>query len=318
MISPLKKLAVGCLLVLTVFAACNKQEYQSVEALDAQNIEAYIQANNLNVQPLGNTGMYYQVVEEGKGAELDYTGRYPIVYTVKSLDGSYNVADTFSASNRYMDYLGYFLGSSPQGSSAAASPNYQEIFERDEGLKHILRNVLQKADGKVRVLIPSRLLNYGPNGNDDLGIPPNASMDYVLHVIDSASMPAYEDASIRKRIEALGLNLEEYETTESGIYYHISEQGTGDPITVDSTVTVAYALTLFNGNDIERSDSASFALTGLIPAWREVVPKLNKGGEVRFFSPSKSAYGYAGGNIPFSPLEFSITVRDDSSSDEDE
>lgn len=317
MIFPLKKLAVGCLLVLTVFAACNKQEYQSIEVLDTQNIEAYIQANNLNMEPLGSTGMYYQIVEEGNGSELEYAGRYPIVYTVRSLDGSYNVADTFAVTNRYMDYLGYFLGSSPQGSSAAASPTYQAIFERDEGLKHILRTVLQRADGKVRVLIPSRLLNHGRNGDDQLGIPANASMDYVLHVIDSASMPAYEDVSIRQRIEALGLNLEDYETTESGIYYHISEQGTGDPITVDSTVNVAYALTLFNGNDIERSDSANFTLSGLIPAWQEVVPKLNRGGEVRFFSPSRSAYGYAGGNIPFSPLEFSVTVRDDSSDDDD-
>jgi len=306
-----KYFSVLCLAALGLLAACEKQEYQSVEALDNQNIEAYIQANNLTVEPLGNTGMYYQVLQEGTGAELQYTSKYPIVYTVKSLDGTYAVTDTFASTNRYMDYLAYFLGESTQGSSYANIPSYQSLFEKDEGLKYAIRTVLQKANGQIRVIVPSRLLSYGRNGNSDLGIPSNASMDYVIRVLDSASLPGYEDENIRKRMEALKLNLADYEKTESGIYYHISEPGDGDTITVDSTLTIAYAGSLLNGSSFDQSDSATFVLSNLIPSWKEILPKLHKGGSVRFFTPSSQAYGASGGSSipPFSPLDFEITVR---------
>jgi len=306
----IKKIALFSLLGFATFSACKKQEYVSIEELDTQNIEAYIKANNLQVEPLGNTGMFYQILEEGKGHDLSYKGQYPVVYTVRSLDGTYTVQDTFAAASRYFDYLGYFLGESPQGSTIANLPSYQGELEKDEGLKMILRQVLKKTDGKIRILIPSRLMSHGRNGNTDLGIPSNASMDFMIRIIDSASMPAYEDLSIRKRIEGLGLELADFEKTESGIYYHIDEQGEGKPITIDSTITAAYSLSLFNGTEVETSDSTNFTLKNLVKAWQEIIPKVNKGGEVHFFTPSKSAYGYVGVGVPFSALEFKVSIKD--------
>lgn len=308
----IKKISLYTLLGLSIFAACKKQEYTSIEELDATNIDAYIRANNLTVEPLGNTGIYYQLLEEGTGSDLSYDTQYPIIYTVKSLDGTYSVADTFAATSRYYDYLGYFLGSSPQGSTVANLPTYQRLFEQDNGLKMALRTALKKTDGTLRVLVPSRLLPYGRNGETTLGIPSNASMDFVLKVIDTASMPAYEDLSIRKRIQALGLDVANFQKTESGIYYNISEQGDGNPITVDSTITCSYKLNLMNGTEVQTTDSAKFLIKDLfVEAWKEVLPKINKGGSVRFFTPSTQAYGYAGNSTtaPFSALDFQISVR---------
>ncbi|GAA4784583.1 hypothetical protein GCM10023231_10380 [Olivibacter ginsenosidimutans] len=298
------------LLGLVVFSACKKQEYTSIEELDTQNMEAYIRENNLQVEALGNTGMFYQVLEEGKGNDLSYTGRYPLVYTVRSFDGTYSVTDTFASASRYMDYLGYFLGQSPQGSTIANNPNYQGSLEKDEGLKMVLRQALKKTDGKIRVLVPSRLLSYGRNGDSDLGIPPNASMDFVIRVIDSASMPAYEDVSIRKRIEALGLKLADFEKTENGIYYHIGKQGEGKEIGVDSTITAAYSLTLFNGTEAAQSDSTRLVLKDQPKAWQEIIPKINKGGDVHFFAPSKEGYGYTNGPTPFCTMEYKFSIKD--------
>jgi len=306
----IKRISLLSLLGLVVFAACKKQEYTSIEELDTTNIEAYIRDNNLNVEPLGETGMFYQILEEGKGHPLAYTGKYPLIYTVRSLDGVYSVTDTFSSASRYMDYLGYFLGESPQGSAIGSMPSYQDQLEKDEGLKMALHGILQKTDGKIRVLIPSRLMSHGRNGNTDLGIPSNASMDFVIRVIDSASMPAYEDLSIQKRIEGLGLKLADFEKTESGIYYHIGKQGEGKEITVDSTITAAYSASLFNGTEIDQSDSTNLTPKNLVKAWQEIIPKINKGGEVQFFTPSTSAYGYTSGPAPFSALEFKVSVRD--------
>lgn len=306
----IKKISLWVLLGVAVFTACKKQEYTSIEELDTQNIEAYIRDNNLQMEPLGNTGMFYQILEEGKGHDLSYTGRYPLVYTVRSLDGAYSVADTFASASRYMDYLGYFLGESPQGAAIGNQPSYQGQLEKDEGLKMVLRQVLKKTDGKIRVLIPSRLMSHGRNGDTDLGIPSNASMDFVIRVIDSASMPAYEDLSIRKRIEGLGLDLADFEKTESGIYYNISKQGEGKEIGVDSTITAVYSVSTFNGTEIDSSDSTNLVPKNLVKAWQEIIPKIKEGGEVHFFTPSKSAYGYMGGGVPFSALEFNVSVKD--------
>ncbi|WP_134089418.1 FKBP-type peptidyl-prolyl cis-trans isomerase [Olivibacter sp. XZL3] len=307
----IRKISLLSLFGVALFAACKKQEYQNIEELDTANIEAYIRANNLQVEPLGNTGMYYQILEEGTGNDISYTGQYPLVYTVKSLDGVYSVADTFAATNRYFDYLGYFLGASPQGSSIASNPNYQGQLEKEEGLKMAIRTALKKTDGQIRVLIPSRLLSYGRNGVPEQGIPSNASMEYVIRVIDSASIPAYEDLSIQKRIEALGLSSNEYEKTESGIYYHINEMGEGDPIlSLDSTLTLSYTAKLLNGAQIDQSDSVNYALRNLVRSWQEIVPKIRKGGQVHFFSPSSEAYGLGGGAVPFSSLEFDVAVKD--------
>uniref|UniRef100_F4C6S5 Peptidyl-prolyl cis-trans isomerase n=1 Tax=Sphingobacterium sp. (strain 21) TaxID=743722 RepID=F4C6S5_SPHS2 len=308
----IKRISLLSLLGMSLFAACKKQEYQSIEELDAVSIDSYIRANNLTVQPLGNSGMYYQILEEGKGNDIDYTGRYALVYTVRSLDGVYSVTDTFASASRYFDYLGYFLGAAPQGTAISTSPAYQQQIEREEGLKMAIRSMLKKTDGQIRVLIPSRLLPYGRNGNTDLGIPSNASMDYVIRVIDSASMPAYEDLSIRKRMQTAGLDTADFTKTETGIYYQITEQGDGNPITVDSTITCSYKLHLMNGTELESQDSARFLISGLaVNAWKEILPKINQGGTVRFLTPSTQAYGYSGSSStpPFTALDFEISVR---------
>lgn len=308
----IRRISLLSLFGVALFAACKKQEYQSLEALDAANIEAYIRANNLQVEPLGNTGMYYQILEEGTGNDISYTGQYPLVYTMKSLDGAYSVADTFASTNRYFDYLGYFKGQNPQGSTLANIPDSLAVMEQDNGLKMAIRTALKKTDGQIRVLIPSRLLSYGRNGVPEQGIPSNASMDYVIRVIDSASMPAYEDVSIRKRMETAGLNMSEFTKTATGIYYQIIEQGDGNPITVDSTITCSYKLHLMNGTELESQDSARFLISSLaVNAWKEILPKINQGGTVRFLTPSSQAYGYTGSSStpPFTALDFEISVR---------
>src|SRR5690606_14295197 len=84
-----------------LFIGCGKKEYQTFEQLDNANIREYIQKNNLTVHQYKETDLFYQVLEEGTGNPIDYKKAYPVVYTVKSLDGTYNSADTLSGNNRY-------------------------------------------------------------------------------------------------------------------------------------------------------------------------------------------------------------------------
>src|SRR3546814_950219 len=117
---------------------CSKKEYQSCEELDNANIREYIQQNNLTVHQYKETDLFYQVLEEGTGNPIDYTETYPIVYTVKSLDGKYNAADTLSINNRYADYFGYFpFGSAYAGTPTVERPRSEEHTSELQSLMRI-------------------------------------------------------------------------------------------------------------------------------------------------------------------------------------
>ena len=291
------------------FIGCSKKEYQSFEELDNANIREYIQKNNLNVSQYEDTDLFYEVLEEGTGSPIDYKKIYPIVYTVKSLDGVYNSEDTLNAGNRYADYFGYF----PFGSSEAGTPT----VEREGDFKEVIREILQNTNGKIRIIVPSRLM-YGRAGVPEQGIPPNASLDYVVTVHDN--FVDYEDGVIQKMITNAGLNIEDFTKTDDNSYYHILEQGSGDPISADSTVTVNYTLKNSNGEVMDSGTDAEFDLAGgTITSWSKILPLINKGGKVRFFVPSPEAYGINGSldqygryRIPqFSSLDYVVEVKDE-------
>src|SRR5690606_7996385 len=88
-------------LSILVLTSCEKKEYQTIVELDEENIQSYIRQNNLNMVPFGESGMYYEILEEGDGSELDYKTVIPLVYTFKSHDGTFSSADTFAVGNRY-------------------------------------------------------------------------------------------------------------------------------------------------------------------------------------------------------------------------
>lgn len=289
-----------------LFVGCEKKEYQSFEELDNANIQEYIRKNNLAVQEYKETGLFYEVLEEGTGRPISYGDTYPIVYTAKSLDGVYNANDTLSSTNRYAEFFGYF----PFGSAYAGLPN--SPVERTGDFKEVIREVLQYTNGKVRIIVPSRLM-YGRNGNSNLGIPPNASLDHVVTLHDN--FVDYEDGVIRRAIAKAGLNIDDFTKTEDNIYYHILNPGEGDVITADSTVTVNYTLRDPEGKSIDSGTDSEFNLaSGTISAWPKIIPLINKGGKIRFFTPSPNAYGLTGnsaGSIaPFLTLDFEVEVKE--------
>lgn len=283
------------ILGLTAFAAC-KKEYEGIEQIDDRNVTAYIQQNNLSqMQQYQNTGMFYQVLTPGSGAEMKYSDKVPLVFTVRSLDGQYSSQDTFMASNRYIDFLGYF---------------------QPEGMHTILKEGLKNSGGTIRIIIPSRLA-YGRNGSGS--IPGNASLDVVVHALEASKMPQYDDLSINKYMQAN--NLSGFTKTNTGLYYKISDPGTGSPITVDSTVSAEYTGKLFNGKIFDQAVAGkanTFKLSEVIPAWQQAIPLLKKGGSMRILVPSALAYGDIGSANgygqsiipPFSCLDFDVKVTE--------
>lgn len=294
--------------IVLYFSACQKKEYQTIDELDSLNIQEYIRKNNLNVKEFDDSGIFYTIIEEGSGQELAYENKVPLVFTLKTLDGSYSALDTFSTSNRYYDYLGYF----PYGSGAANSPG--SPLDKDEGMKMLLKETLKRANGKVRIIVPSRLA-FGRNGTRD--IPPNSSLDYIIHAIDVDSLPNYEDASIRQYIVSENMQVDDFTKTNSGIYYKIEKEGSGDFVDNDKAFKASYDLKLLDGKSIQTADSVTFSLTNVIAAWQEVMPKVKDKGKVRMLIPSSQAYRMEGSTDsntgtqfipPFSSLDFEVEV----------
>lgn len=92
------------------------------------------------------------------------------------------------------------------------------------------------------------------------------------------------------------------QTTSSGLYYVITDQGSGaNKPSNNSNVTVYYKGYFLDGRVFDESSNtgANFNLGGLIPGFSEGVQLLNEGGKATLLLPAKIAYGSTGsGSIP--------------------
>jgi FKBP-type peptidyl-prolyl cis-trans isomerase len=276
-------------LLLTILFSCQK-EYETIDVLDDRNVQEYIKLNKINMQEYQGTGIYYQVVTPGTGAEVQYSDRIPALITMRSLDGKYVSVDTFSIANRYYNFLGYY---------------------NPEPIRIGVKEVLKKSNGTIRMIIPSRLA-FGRNGSGS--IPGNASLDITVRALDISKLVEYEDFTIKKYLESNSLT--GFTKTTTGLYYKIGQPGTGSPITTDSTIVANYTGKLLNGTIFDRAvagSEATFTLNSLVKGWRQGVPLIKQGGSIRLIVPSSLGYGLDGSSpaIPaFSVLDFDITVTD--------
>ncbi|TNJ45868.1 FKBP-type peptidyl-prolyl cis-trans isomerase [Tamlana fucoidanivorans] len=98
------------------------------------------------------------------------------------------------------------------------------------------------------------------------------------------------DEEIQAYIEANNL---EATKSDTGLYYIIEEQGTGDTPSYSSNVTVAYKGYFTSGKVFDESDEAgiSFNLNQVIPGWTEGITYFSEGGSGKLLIPSHLAYG---------------------------
>jgi FKBP-type peptidyl-prolyl cis-trans isomerase len=93
------------------------------------------------------------------------------------------------------------------------------------------------------------------------------------------------------------------EVFDSGLVLVPMVEGDGDSPTAEDTVRVHYHGTLRDGtvfdSSVDRGESISFPLSGVIPCWTEGVQKMRVGGKAKLGCPSDIAYGDGGaGSIP--------------------
>ena len=97
------------------------------------------------------------------------------------------------------------------------------------------------------------------------------------------------EAEIKKYISDNNLSAQR---SNSGLYYVINNEGTGEKPTSTSNVTVTYKGYFTNGNVFEQnSNGVSFNLQQVIKGWTEGITYFKEGGNGILLIPSKLGYG---------------------------
>jgi FKBP-type peptidyl-prolyl cis-trans isomerase FkpA len=259
-------------LVLAMFSC--KKDYENIAKYDANSIQNYISANKLTMTA-GDSGIYYQVLTPGTaGNALTDTDQIFYAFTVKTLDGKFISTDTVL--NRVSNFVGVTSPTLPFG------------------LQLGIKKYLQKRNGVIRLLIPSKQA-YGITGyktsDGVINIPGNESLDYTVYLYNVRSQLAYDTIQIRNYIKKN--NLTGFVKSPTGLYYKVVDKGTGtDAVYGSSTVTVTYTKRLLlSGTAIETKSMDAALLSSYIYGWQEGLQLLNSGGKIRLLIPSGLAYG---------------------------
>lgn len=115
---------------------------------------------------------------------------------------------------------------------------------------------------------------------------------------DDSNFKPQTEADIIKYIEENDLNASR---SNSGLYYVITNEGSGTRPNSRSNVTVAYKGYFLDGNVFDQSDSngISFGLNQVISGWTEGITYFKEGGEGMLLVPYSLGYGENGrGSIP--------------------
>ena len=98
----------------------------------------------------------------------------------------------------------------------------------------------------------------------------------------------------------------------SGLFYNISNPGTGKAPTICSYITASYRGSLTNGSVFEQGSlSQPYQLGSLVRGWVNGLPFIKEGGIITLFIPPSLGYGSQGSATipPNSILIFDVTLN---------
>ena len=130
----------------------------------------------------------------------------------------------------------------------------------------------------------------------------------LLHISCHKDYEKIDREKIEKFLSSNGLTAQ---TTPSGLFYIVQNEGTGERPTSTSPVSVEYKGYFLNNKVFDAADSIQFPLNQVIDGWTEGLQLIREGGSIRLFLPSALAYGSNGaGSIPPNePIAFDIKLK---------
>ena len=275
----------------------NAEKAAKQSAVDDKLLQEYFKKNGLKPTKTAS-GLYYTISKEGEGEQIKAGQTVSVNYKGQTTDGKVfdsNMDSTFHHNEPFTLEIG----------------RGKVIKGWDEGI------TLLKKGAKATLYIPSGLA-YGDRSTN--GIPADAILIFDVEVTDvKTAEQLKKDAEEKVAVEKLNEDkqLKDYFAknnikatgTESGMYYVITKQGTGDNAKAGQKVSMSYLGKLLNGKVFDKNVDSNFVCTRpftfnlgqhqVIQGWDEGVQLLNKGTRATFYLPSYLAYGPRGtGGIP--------------------
>ncbi|OOG60127.1 FKBP-type peptidyl-prolyl cis-trans isomerase [Rhodanobacter sp. C03] len=136
------------------------------------------------------------------------------------------------------------------------------------------------------------------------------SLERQMHANALAEFKRIADANARKSADFMAHNRQQSGVVQlpSGIQYAVLSKGSGTVSpTVTSMVTVNYRGMLVDGTEFDstwaRGAPVSFPVNGVIPGWRDVIPRMHVGDRWKVVIPPQLAYGEEGALPRIGPNE---------------
>jgi FKBP-type peptidyl-prolyl cis-trans isomerase FkpA len=179
--------------------------------------------------------------------------------------------------------------------------NLGNLLEKDE-LDIVLEAFCENMRGTALTDSRTVLVTYGPKLNQILS-------ERTSNIVERIKKDGQEfiDNFLDCNDDAL--------KTESGLVYCEMTAGTGKHPKLQSTVEVHYHGTLTDGtvfdSSVDRGQTISFPLTGVIKGWQEGLQLMKEGGKATLVIPSDLAYGDAGSEPTIPPgatLKFEVEM----------
>jgi FKBP-type peptidyl-prolyl cis-trans isomerase FkpA len=105
---------------------------------------------------------------------------------------------------------------------------------------------------------------------------------------DTTIAPATEQKALKSYLDSVGISATLH---SGGFYYVIVNPGSGTVPGPCSRVTVTYTGQLINGSVFEQETDGLFTLGGLLPGWKQGLPLISKGGEIKLYVPPTLGFG---------------------------
>jgi len=267
------------LLLLAVFSSCLDEDEFSSNDEPRGTLEEYIELNDVTDYTITDSGLYYNVLSEGEDSttleSVDVIDYYVAFYT---MNGDF-IFDGFDSNTLWVSSL---------GTDAFAI----------EGVKEAC--LLSNIGDSLSLLVPYEL-GYGTLGVTDF-INPFEDLRVIVKPVNI-------------HLDPLGYlqenNIEDYFSTESGLYYTFENEGEGDLPVAGQTVEVHYTGYLFDGtkfdSSVDRDVTFSFTIGAgrVIAGWDE--------GKGKLYLPYDLGYGTSGVGddiLPYDNLIFEVEMID--------
>jgi FKBP-type peptidyl-prolyl cis-trans isomerase FkpA len=286
-----------------------QKKQAAVDKKQDDEINAYFKTNNITGAKKLASGIYVQVDKVGDGDAIRQGTEVTMNFEKYLLNGKKFFSTTDTAFKNVM-------------ASKVVIGQRQILTGLEEGLQSF------KSNGKGKIFIPSKYAygtnKYGIRPNDT--IPANSIIMVDLEVLTTADpaklalqIAQKEDSLIQVFLKANNLNATK---TNSGLYYVITQEGTGVSPAKGDEVSMNYTGMFLDGNKFDSNMDSTFGhVTPLnfplgqgrvIAGWDEGIGYLKKGTKGKFILPSRIAYGKNGsGKIPADAiLQFDVELLD--------